>query len=165
MAEKGLVLKDFKMGRVKCLYQEWYAGLLVFASKFLGQSYSFLAEDCVQDAIFKAFNKRLDFSSEASLKSFIYSCIKNQAIDILRKNQSKDNYISQQENKTEFINGIIEQETLNLLYSAINSLPDKYKQLFELNFEQGLKNAEIAKLLGVSESAVKKTEITYAGTA
>lgn len=34
--------------------------------------------------------------------------------------------------------------------------PEKYRRIFELNFRQGLKNAEIAKLLNITESAVKK---------
>ena len=78
------------------------------------------------------------------------------AVDILRKNQARDNYISQQEEETEFLNGIIEQETLNLLYEAIENLPEKYRRIFELHFEQGLKNAEIAAQLGLFESTVKK---------
>lgn len=58
----------------------------------------------------------------------------------------------------------IEQETLELLLDAIRRLPERYQRIFELSFEQGLKNAEIAVILGVSESAVKKQKhalITY----
>ena len=63
---------------------------------------------------------------------------------------------SQQDDRTEFLNSIIEQETLNLLYDSIERLPEKYRRIFELHFQQGLKNAEIAQLLGITESAVKK---------
>lgn len=48
------------------------------------------------------------------------------------------------------------KKTLNLLYTSIANLPEKYQKIFELNFQQGLKNAEIATLLGVTESAIKK---------
>ena len=51
---------------------------------------------------------------------------------------------------------IIEQETYSALFSIIDSLPEKYRELFELSFEQGLKNAEVAKLLQVAEITVKK---------
>ena len=74
----------------------------------------------------------------------------------LGQDRAQENYLSQQEEKTEFLNGIIEQETLDLLYDAIDELPERYRRIFELNFQQGLKNAEIAALLGVTESAVKK---------
>ena len=39
-------------------------------------------------------------------------------------------------------------------------MPEKYRRIFELNFREGLKNAEIAALLGVTESAVKKQKAT-----
>jgi len=42
-------------------YAETYAGLLLFAARKLGSDYAFLAEDCVQDAIFSTYQKRSDF--------------------------------------------------------------------------------------------------------
>ena len=38
----------------------------------------------------------------------------------------------------------------------MDALPEMYRELFRLSFEQGLKNAEIAELLCVSEITVKK---------
>ena len=51
---------------------------------------------------------------------------------------------------------MIEHEVHQMLYDAIESLPDKYRQIFELSFKQGLKNTEIAAMLGVAEITVKK---------
>ena len=56
---------------------------------------------------------------------------------------------------------MIEQETLDLLYRAIDELPERYRTLFKLSFEQGLKNAEVAHLLHISESAVKKQKSQF----
>ncbi|MDD2292653.1 MAG: sigma-70 family RNA polymerase sigma factor [Bacteroidales bacterium] len=53
-------------------------------------------------------------------------------------------------------NSIIEQETLRKLFVAIDKLPEKYRQIFEMSFEQGLKTAQIAQQLGISESTIKK---------
>lgn len=156
MAHTESMLAEFKSGKISTFYNELYAKLLVYASRHLGADYAFLAEDCVQDAIYKAYEQRASFKSILTLKAFLYSCIHHAAIDILRKNNAQSNYLSQQEDQTEFLNSIIEQETLNLLYDSIERLPEKYRRIFELHFEQGLKNAEIAKLLNVTESAVKK---------
>mgnify|MGYP005809748335 FL=1 len=150
------ILAEFKSGKLETFYKNIYGQLLLYASRSLGATYSFLAEDCVQDAIYKAYQQRETFSSVSTFKSFLYSCIPNAAIDVLRKNHAQENYLSQQEEDIEFFNSIIEQETLNLLYDSIANLPEKYQKIFELNFQQGLKNAEIAKLLGVTESAIKK---------
>ena len=43
-----------------------------------------------------------------------------------------------------------------MLFTAIDNLPESYKAIVEMSFDEGLKNAEIAKRLGISESAVKK---------
>ena len=150
------ILADFKKGKLESFYQQVYGKLLLYASRQLGQHYSFLAEDCVQDAVCKAYQQQEILTSVPKFKAYFYSCIHNAAIDILRKDKAQGNYLSQQEEKTESLNGIIEQETLDLLYDAIDELPERYRRIFELNFQQGLKNAEIAALLGVTESAVKK---------
>ena len=68
---------------------------------------------------------------------------------------ARDNYLEEQ-NEAYFQNSLIEQEVLELLFDSIQALPEKYRRLFDLSFEQGLKNAEIAKMLDISESAVKK---------
>lgn len=43
-----------------------------------------------------------------------------------------------------------------MLYAAIEELPEEYRQIFDLSFEQGLRNPEVAKLLDVAEITVKK---------
>lgn len=154
------IFEDFKRGKLEPFYRHVYAKLLLYASRQLGTDYAFLAEDLVQDAVCKAYEQQDAFASAAVFKSFFYSCIHNAAVDILRKNKAQENYLSQQEEHTEFLSGIIEQETLDLLYDAIDELPEKYRRIFELNFREGLKNAEIAALLGVTESAVKKQKAT-----
>lgn len=57
-----------------------------------------------------------------------------------------------------FQNSVIDQETQLLLYRAIQSLPERERRIFELGFIEGLKNADIAVELNVSESTVKKTK-------
>ena len=51
---------------------------------------------------------------------------------------------------------IIEQETLDRLHAAIRELPEKYRQLFDLSYEQGLRHAEVARLLGITIDGVQK---------
>ena len=51
---------------------------------------------------------------------------------------------------------IIYQDALDVIYGAVDALPEQYRELFRMSFEQGLKNAEIARLMSVSEITVKK---------
>lgn len=150
------IFEKFKKGEIDDLYRRMYARLLLFATARLGDDVSFMAEDCVQEAIYKTYLHRDELSTPAVFKSYLYSCINNQAITYLRKQEARENCVSQADTEVEFLSSYIEQETLDLLYEAIGRLPAKYRDLFHLSFEEGLKNAEVAKLLQVSDSTVKK---------
>lgn len=152
------ILVEFKEGHLELLYRRVYPGLLLYAVKNAGDRHDFLAEDCVQNAIFNAWKRRDSFDSIYTLKSFLYTAIKNEIISLYRKRKAQERYSSQLEDELCFANSIIDQETQLLLYNAIRCLPDKERQIFELSFIEGLKNLEIAEQLGVSDSTVKKTK-------
>lgn len=149
------VFRELQSGKIEALYDTMYSQLILYASRRLGENASFMAEDCVQDAIYKTYQIRDTFHSAQAFKSYLYSCVHNQAVSILRKQVAQENYLATCEEE-DFQNSFLEQEVLDLLFESIASLPEKYRRLFDLSFEQGLKNAEIATLLNVSESAIKK---------
>lgn len=149
------IFMDFQQGKIDLLYTNMYGKLILYASRCLGGDMSFLSEDCVQDAIYKTYQMRDTFQSAAAFKSYLYACVHNQAVSHLRRQMAQENYLANREEE-DFQNGMIEQEVLDLLFDSIRALPEKYRRLFELSFEQGLKNAEVAQLLDISESAVKK---------
>lgn len=152
------VFQDFKAGRIDSLYAQEYPSLKAFAARYLTDSYAMMAEDCVQDAIVNAYQTRHIFSSSVQMKVFLYTCIRNACISILRKVDSRQNYLSEQKDEYEWeiSAAIIEQETLDCLHAAIRELPEKYRQIFDLEYEQGLRHAEIAKLLGITIDGVTK---------
>lgn len=66
---------------------------------------------------------------------------------------------SEEDHAADATRALIEHETLDSLYAAIAKLPDDYRILLKLSFEDGLKNAEIAAALGVAEITVKKRKV------
>ncbi len=151
------IFHEFRGGHIAPFYKTMYPELLVYTSRMLGEDYAFLAEDCVQDAVFKAYQQVHSFTTSLQWKVFLYTCIRNEAISILRKAQSQRNYLGQvKDYEEDFSLQFIEQETLTLLYAAIDALPEKYRALFSMSFEQGMKNSEIAEQLQIAEITVKK---------
>ena len=150
------IISNFKSGNINLLYDEYYAALVMYAIKLLGERNDILAEDCVQNSIMKAWQKRKSFDNIHALKTFLYITIKNEIISIHRKNKAYQNYSSQNFEEYNFKDLIVEQEVKTMLYASVNKLPEKYKGVFELSFLYGLKNKEIAQQLDISESTVKK---------
>lgn len=154
------IFEDFKKGRLEVFYKYIYPDILVYATNLLRGEGAFRAEDCVQDAIEASYRRRMEFTSSTQWRAFIIACIRNKAISITRHNEARSNYISALELDFEFssdlLNDFIEVETRTRLYNAILTLPPELQQIFILNFEEGLKNAEIAEKLGVAEITIKK---------
>ena len=150
------ILIDFQKGKLDLLYRNVYPGLILYAIKYLGEESEFLAEDCVQNAIFSAWERRNKFDSVYTFKAFLYMAIKNDIISIHRKNSARERYVRELEDASCFANSVIDQEAQTLLYSVIEELPEKAKIVFEMSFMEGLKNVEIAEKLGLSDSSVKK---------
>ena len=151
------IIHNFREGRMEQFYASVYPYLITYAARILGEDYSFLAEDCVQDVVFRMYEKRNEYKSVFHFKSTLYTAIHNNAISYLRKNDSHQKYLStQQEDSEDLQASFIMQETLETLYKAIDNLPPKYHTIFELSFEQGLSIPEIAKQLNLSVSGVKK---------
>ncbi len=150
------ILIDFQKGKLDLLYRNVYPGLILYAIKYLGEESEFLAEDCVQNAIFSAWERRNKFDSVYTFKAFLYMAIKNDIISIHRKNSARERYVRELEDASCFANSVIDQEAQTLLYSAIEELPEKAKIVFEMSFMEGLKNVELAEKLGLSDSSVKK---------
>ena len=151
------IISDFKAGRLDAFYAEAYAPLLTYAARLLGGQYALLAEDCVQDAIFTSYQHRDGIMDAAQWKTYLFRLVHNGAVSILRKHQAQQNYLAEQSGvEADFTRSLIQQETLDLLFEAIDALPERYLRIFNLSFEQGLRNTEIAELLRISTRAVVK---------
>jgi len=152
----GKILEEFKKGELLGLYSSMYRPLLSFASKCLTDKLAFLAEDCTQEAIYKAYLSKEDFKTLPSLRSFLYTTVHNKAIDLIRKNTSRENYLMSRTDRHEDLSDkIIEQETMRILFELVDTLSEKDKELFFF-YSNGMTTSEIALKLNLSESAVKK---------
>ena len=164
MLSADAIFHNFITGKMTPFYDRYYPGLLMYARRVLLDSeLEWMAEDCVQEAVLDAFQKRHIFNDPAQWHAHMLACIRNKAISARRRLSARRNY---EENMSagsdsrnpepDITHALIEHETLDALYAAIKSLPPNYRELLSMSFEEGLKNAEIAARLGVSEITVKK---------
>ncbi len=159
MYDYDYIYRSFSSGDLVPFYENLYPGLLVYAARQLGDDLSYLAEDCVQDAIMNSYTERHKLKNSMTWYSYILKCIFHSSVDLVRKHRSYSDYLGSRgsdELTPELDVAILEQETLEMLYHAIESLPPKYREILRMSYLEGLKNSEIAERLGVAEITVKK---------
>ncbi len=154
------IYQSFKSGDIHPLYEDLYPSLIRYAVKLMGESLAYLSEDCVQDAILETYCHRKNLLSTAHWRNCLFMNIRNRAIDLIRRagcNQVFLNNALLSNNEVDDISlAIIYQDALDVIYAAVDSLPEEYHQLFELSFREGLKIAEIADRMCLAEITIKK---------
>lgn len=160
MLDYDYIFQSFLAGNLHPLYKHLYPGLIRYAAGLLGDVLAFMAEDCVQDSILKAYLGRDEMESATQWRSWLFVTIRNRAVDMLRKAGNADLYAEEAKSESQIQEDIslalVEQETLDSIYAAVASLPEIYRSIFELSFEKGMRNAEVAEILSVAEITVKK---------
>lgn len=108
------------------------------------------AEDAVSDTFFRYITKAPKFSSDEHIKAWLIRVAANICKDMHRFYKVHD-YINlddiSESCKTDEDCGIIEE---------VMRLPSKYKTVIHLFYIEGYKTEEIAKILSISPSAVRK---------
>ena len=119
------------------------------------------AEEAVADVFFLIWKKRVSLLEIEDIKSYMFIMIKNESIRYIKKGKlfsenNQDLYIIEslaEESDPE--RKFIEEEYLHLIQEAINSLPEKCKEVFRLSVNEKLKQKEIAILLDISIKTVE----------
>jgi RNA polymerase sigma-70 factor (ECF subfamily) len=117
------------------------------------------AKDIVHSTFTRLFESKLNFISESSARSYLYKLASGICVDLLRRESVKNRYLafrSQSNFEVSANESNLEFSQLQAqLVNAINELPPKMKEVFELSRVNGLKYSEIARLLGISTKTVE----------
>lgn len=158
IAEENII-HDFSVGQesaFRILYDKYASGLRLFASKYVDDDE--VIGDVVQDVFVRLWEKRGDFCTEVSLKSFLYKSIKNSCPNIIRHQGVKERYAEvalREEEYESFLDNVIESEVFTLLMSVFDELPPVCKEVYRLSLD-GKKHEEIAESLNITVNTVKK---------
>jgi len=140
------------------VFNELYAPLKFLANSLLKNN-KVLAEDVVHDVFTNLLLKKTKFQSKISLKTYLYLSVKNSCYNLLKHHKVKESYTTEKKATTtevqfSFFDKIIEEEVKYQLLSALDTLPNRCKQVFELSLK-GYKNDEIATEMNISVETVK----------
>ncbi|MDR2282652.1 MAG: RNA polymerase sigma-70 factor [Sphingobacterium sp.] len=119
-----------------------------------------MAEDLVQDAFIAYLNNKHKISQEPmSIRSFLYSSIRNAIYNQSRKNKTVQKYLDRQSademDDTDYEHKIIRAEFMAEIARVVDGLPDSCQHIFKLSYLDGFSNQEIAEQLAISVNTIK----------
>ncbi|MBN1117772.1 MAG: RNA polymerase sigma-70 factor [Bacteroidales bacterium] len=140
------------------LFREHFTGLCYFAQKYLGDLDS--SKEIVHSVFIKIWESRNDFDWEKPAKSYLFTSVYNRSMNFIRDNKK---FVSSDDAETgnltvessEFTDSMEISELEGKIKESILKLPEKCREIFELNRFEGKKYSEIAEKLGISIKTVE----------
>lgn len=148
------------------LFKQYSKPLFYYAAKFVDDEAS---RDIVQDVFVKLWSDKTIVIRQ-SLNALLFTMVRNSCLQYLEKQKVRNKYLEStklnlQEEELRFYmeekTSLIEQELEGKLNEALNSLPERCRQIFVMSRYENKKNKEIAMELDISVKAVEK-QITKA---
>ena len=125
-----------------------------YGNKILRLAYSYLhnmedSEDILQEVLIKYIEKKPQIESEEHLKAWLLKVTSN-----LSKNRIEYNKVRQTDELNEELVAE-EREDLSFVWEAVKALPENYREVIHLFYEEGYQTEEIAKILEVSSENIR----------
>jgi len=140
------------------IFREFYPPLVMFANKFTKDSDA--SADIVHQVFIKLWEKRSEMDPDPRLKSYLFTSVHNRCLNFLRDRKKfvqsdlpPDSLALNQ--YVEDPNRMEEEELRVQIDNAIESLPEKTREVFILSRFEELKYKEIAERLDISVKTVE----------
>ncbi|WP_302299015.1 RNA polymerase sigma factor [Butyricimonas virosa] len=137
------------------LFQQYYECLVLFAESYVGDVT--MAEDMVQD-VFLTLLSRPDFSKVEYTRSYLYSCVKNNCVDYLRKLRLVDPLNVKLFDAIYYIgdfDGEDKEAIIHKVEEEIEKLPIQRREILKLSVYQDMSYPQIAEVTGLSINTIK----------
>ncbi len=135
------------------LYRQYCDGMFCVANRFVKNVQD--AEDVMQEAFIKAFQKLHQYKGEVTFGAWLKRIVINKSIDKLKAN--KQHFVSTDEVQLEVVDQddwmVEDSVSLDQIKGCIEQLPEKYKFVVMLFLMEGYDHQEISEILNISETA------------
>ncbi len=133
------------------LYKLYYKSMYSVSLRIVNDKME--AEDVMQEAFLKAFNKIDTYKGEVSFGAWLKRIVVNSSLDCLKKRKVQFEEVSEKTAQVpDFQMETIEVD-IKALKNAIQNLSDGYRVVLSLYLIEGYDHDEISHILGISNSA------------
>ncbi len=139
------------------IFKGHYTSLCHFAYRYVNDNDT--SQEIVQEVFIALWQKRETISSEKPVKSYLFTAVKNHCLNYIRDHKKFRSYQLDVEIELEIpveeMDVFSEPETQTRINQALDKLPPKCRQVFELSRFEEMKYKEIAGKLGISVKTVE----------
>lgn len=113
------------------------------------------AKDAVQEVVLKLWKYKSSLDKTRNTESFCLKAIKNQCLDVIRKQKQQTNYQNNRSGDS-FVEPIFENiDLIEILKKELNNLPPQQRIAIELKDFQGYDYEEISEMLDQSINSIR----------
>lgn len=138
------------------LFDRYFGGLFSFAYNMVFRED--VAYDIVQEIFVAVYEKSSGLRDDSSLKSFLYTSVKNRCYNYLRDRKVEDRWLILYAEACMAANAldvIEDDELLRRVNEFMETLPDQCREVCMMRLAEGRSFGEIAARLDISESTVR----------
>lgn len=139
------------------IFRRWYPSL-VRAAESIVRSRA-VAEELAQDVMLELWKRRESLAEESSPQAYLFQATRNRSLNHIR-HERIERLGEPHAAKPEAVDApahslMVEEEIGVAVRRAVDGLPDRCREVFELSRTHGLKYSEIATTLGISIKTVE----------
>lgn len=138
------------------LHRQYHATLLQFACAYLKMKEP--AEEIVNDALYKVWMKKEAIAEISNLRAYLFTTVRNACLNQLSRLKEEQFFLSSAPFKDEHTDDpesiLISMELHDCVRNAINALPPRCKQIYEMVRVEGLRNKDVAEKLNISVNTI-----------
>jgi len=136
------------------LFKDLFKPLCGFAMKYTGDLDE--AKGLVHDVFIGLWEKLSTLPADTNYQSYLYTGVRNRGLNYVRDRKKQVAFDDVSEaHLAESNDLLVAHELEREIEAAIQSLPEKCREVFELNRKEGLKYAQIGDKMGISIKTVE----------
>ncbi|HEY6902574.1 MAG TPA: sigma-70 family RNA polymerase sigma factor [Puia sp.] len=163
-------INDFRNGDLRTWRSllEWASAILFHMSYGIVKD-RHVAEDMIQDGMGKIWERRYLCQNVSHVKGYLYNTVRNSSLEYLRRNKNTQ-FIDPQDSGYLSIEGkvlskleslaieLTRRKLLKAIDAGISNLTPQQQKIIRLRRIDNLTTAEVAKILGIGEQAVRNRD-------
>lgn len=161
--EENLLIEGLRSGSelaFEYIFKKYYRALCIYSQKYVGEPQA--AEDVVSRVFARLWKNRKKISISRSIHSYLFQSVYHESLNYLnsfsRRQQPTDSihlYLKDRGQETGFLSKIYADEFREKINRAIDNLPDRCREIFQMSRNEELPHKEIAVRMNISVRTVE----------